>query len=152
MRWRCLSFFSLGRHRPDGYCRRSVHPERRSRSYSLRISAISLNFGGMMHTVPWVRLLYGYARPIFVCSTELSTEFFHDRLFEQVLGMTLTIYLFKDFSYWPEIWRGDAQYLETYCYLKWLYSANFACSTELWNFPWIPFLPGMRDDATDLTL
>ena len=58
--------------------------------------------------------------------------------------------LIKDFGYQPEIWRGDAQYHEAYSYVKWPCSANFARSTELWDF--IDRLrPGMRDDVTALT-
>ena len=55
----------------SSYCRRSVHPER-PRSYSWRISAISLKFDGMMHsTMGPIAVQNGYTRPIFVWSTEL---------------------------------------------------------------------------------
>ena len=64
-----------------GYCvrpslcpsvRPSVRPERRSHSNSLRISAISLNFGRMMHSnIQQIAIWNVYAQSIFVRSTEL---------------------------------------------------------------------------------
>ena len=50
----------------------SVHPEWHSCFNSLRISAISLKFGGMMHsTVEQIANWNGHARPILACSMEL---------------------------------------------------------------------------------
>ena len=84
----------------DGYCRRHcVHPsvrppvrlERCSCSNLIKISAISLKFGGMIYsTMEYMATLNGYARPIFACSTEI----FHDRLFwpglrDDVTALTL---------------------------------------------------------------
>ena len=78
----------------DRHCvRPSVRAEQRSRSNSLRISAISRKFDGMMHSaMEQSGFQNGYARPMF------------------------------------------------------------AGSTELWNFPWEAFRPGLRDDVTALTL
>ena len=36
-------------------------------------------------------------------------EIFHDGFYDQVWGMMLPFKLFKDFSYWSEIWLDDAQ-------------------------------------------
>ena len=50
----------------------SVRTERRSRSNSLRISAIRLTFGGMMHsTMEQIGNRNGHAQPIFAASMEL---------------------------------------------------------------------------------
>ena len=49
---------------------------------------------------------------------------------DQVRATTLPYKLFEDFSYRPEIWWDDVQYDEADRYLKWPYSAIFACSTE----------------------
>ena len=47
-------------------------PKIRHHSNSLRISAISLTFGGMMHsTMGQITILNGYGRPIVACFTEL---------------------------------------------------------------------------------
>ena len=49
----------------------SVRPERRYRFNSLRISAFSLTFGGMMHTaVEQIAIKNGHARPIVAGSSE----------------------------------------------------------------------------------
>ena len=61
----------------------SVHSEWCSFSNSLRISAISLKFGGMMHsTMEQIAIYNGHVRPIYACSTEL--KFSMKGFFDQV--------------------------------------------------------------------
>ena len=50
----------------------SVHPKRSSCSISLWISAISLKFGGVMHsTMEQIAIKNGLAQPFFACYSEL---------------------------------------------------------------------------------
>ena len=59
--------------------RPSIRAKRRYRSNYLRISAMGLKLGGMMHsTMKQIAIQNGYAVPIFVCFTELWN--FYDRL------------------------------------------------------------------------
>ena len=49
-----------------------LRPERYYHSNSLRISAICLKFGGMMHsTMEQITVQNGHAWPIFACSVKL---------------------------------------------------------------------------------
>ena len=70
-----------------GHCvRPSVRPERHYHFNSLRISAISLKFGGMMHsTMDQMALLGHFLR------VPRNFEIFDNRLFDQVWGMTLPL-------------------------------------------------------------
>ena len=57
---------------PEEARTRSESEGRRYNFNSLMISAISLKFGGMMHsTMEQIAVWNGYARPIFASSTEL---------------------------------------------------------------------------------
>ena len=99
--WIGLEFLPSTNIGVDGYCRQSlwpavhlsvclsvcqcvcplVHSEWPLCSNSLRISAISLKCGGMMHsTMEQIAMKYGHARPIFPCSTELSMIGFFDQV------------------------------------------------------------------------
>ena len=106
--------FTLGRHRRRwvlssfiASVRPYVRTERRYRSNSLMISAISLKFSRMLHsTMVQIAIENGYAPSIFQGTLKISMMSFLD----QVGGTTLPLKLFKDFCYWPEIWWDRAQY------------------------------------------
>ena len=86
-------------------------------------------------TVPWSRSLYKWS-----CSANFCA--FHSTLklsmtgSDQIRAKRPPLLLFKDFRYQPEIWWCDAEYHEAGRYLIWPWSAIFARSMELWNFPW----------------
>ena len=79
----------------------------------------------MHSTMEQIAIWNDDARSIF--SVPRNFEIFHcmvGRPFDQVWGTTLPLYLFKDFSYRPEIWWDDAQYDEADLYAKWPCSVN----------------------------
>ena len=112
--------------------RLSVCPEWHSHSNSLRISAISLKFDGMMHsTMEQIAFQNGHTRPIFACSIEL----------------------FKGFSYWPEIFVR-------WCTVTWsILLYKMAMLGQLLRVPRNfeifhdrLFWPGHRDEVIALTI
>ena len=68
----------------------------------LRIPGVSLQFGGMMHTVTWSRLLYTVTMLGQFSRVLWKFEIFYDRLGPGLRDDVTT--LFKDFIYRPEIW------------------------------------------------
>ena len=87
--------------------RPSVHPEWRFLYNTFRIIAISLKFGGAMHsTMEGIAIWNGYGN---FCWFHRTLKLSMAGFFEQVWGKTLLLLLFKDFSYWPEIWWDNAQ-------------------------------------------
>ena len=67
-----------------------------------------------------------------------NMQLFYDR---PVSGLsddvTLPLILFKDFSYWPEIWWEDAQYHEAPRYLNGYARVMFACQPNFEIFSWL---------------
>ena len=72
-RWRRILSSAIASVRPSVCPSVSLSvPERRYRSNSLRISDISLHFGGIMHSIiQQIALSNGHARQFLACSTEL---------------------------------------------------------------------------------
>ena len=99
----------------------------RYRSNSLRISAIALKFGAMMHsTMKQIAVQNDCSRPIYARSTEIIG-------LGQVSGTTLPR-LLQGFSYRTESGWDDVQYHEAYHCVKWPCPTILARSTELSNF------------------
>ena len=100
----------------------SVRPERRYQSYTLRILAISLKFGGMEHST----------RSRYLCKMAMLSQFLRvsNNLdvsmigLERVRRMMTHISKCEEIISWPEIWLHDAMYHEADHYLKWRCSAS----------------------------
>ena len=116
----------------------SVRPNRSSRSNSLRISAISLKFGGMMHsTMEQIAILNDHAWTILWAPQ--NYPFFYDRLFRPGLRDDATALTLKDYRYQPEIWKHEADSL-----------FKMSRSVRLWNFHY-SLGPGPKNAVTPLT-
>ena len=113
--------FTLGLHRPNGYCFRSlrpavrpaVHPERRSHSNSLRVSAISLKldaqYHGADHYLKWPCLA--------------NFCMFHGTLKFSMIGLGQGDEI-EEITLRPEIWWHDVFYHEADHCMKWAHSAK----------------------------